>query len=377
MKKILTIVICLVLTAALLCGCGGKKSSVKIGVFEPLTGADSEGGNEELRGIELANELYPEAGGIKITLVTEDNRSDAGEAANVASTLVRNDGVSAVIGSYNSELAAAGGKYFLSAKIPAIGVSCTGSGITENNDYYFRVCYSNDFQGTVMAKYAVQNLGAVTAGIIYESDSEYSAGLRDVFTEAFESLGGEIVAEASYSAGDSDYSSQLLAMATVSPDVIFLPGYAAESAQIIVEARTIGLTLPFLGCDTWESDEFLQNGGSAVEGCAFSTFFDENADINETSEIFVNAYYEKYGEAPSSVAALGFDAYLAAAGAISLSGGTSGEEIRSSLASLSFVGVTGDISFDQNGDAVRSSAVIKAVEGEAFTYIDTVALEVE
>ena len=375
MKKIIAIIVCIMLTAALLCGCGGKSTSVKIGVFEPLTGSDAEGGNSELQGIQLANELYPEAGGVKITLVTADNRSDVGEAAKAASTLVRSEGVSVVIGSYNSELAAVGGKYFASEKIPAIGVSCTGSNITVGNDYYFRVCYSNEFQGAVMAKYAVQNLGAHTAGIIYESGSEYSEGLRDVFTSAFESLGGEISAEASYSPTDADYSSQILTMATVMPDVIFLPGYAAESAKIIVQGSQVGLTVPFLGCDTWESEEFLTSGGSAVEGCAFSTFFDESADINEASEVFVKAYYEKYGSAPTSAAALGFDAYLAAAGAISLSESTSGEDIRNALTSLSYVGATGDISFDENGDALRSSAVIKAVNDGKFAYIDTVNLE--
>jgi len=378
--KRLGIVLASVAVLAMLAACGpAAPKTVKFGVFEPLTGANAGGGALEVEGIELANALYPtvKVGDkeIKIELVKADNKSDKVEAANAAQRLVDKDKVQVVLGSWGSSFSMAAGPIVKQAKVPAVGLSCTNPLVTKDNEYYFRVCFLDPFQGTVMATYANKEVGAKKAVIIREVSNDYSVGLAKFFADAFKQLTGDesaILAELNYNTGDTDFSAQLTEVKKFNPDVIFAPGNYTESALIIKQARELGLTTPFLGGDTWETPEFIDVGKDAVEGAVFSTFFATEVPITETSKIFLDEYRKKYNKEPAAVTALGFDGYLVARAAIEKAQSVDPVKIRDAIAvTKDFPGAAGMITLDENGDAVKS-AVIKVVQGGKFTYKSTV-----
>ena len=199
-KKFFAAMLVSAVALTLLAGCGGSGAksggadakTVKVGVFLPLTGDNAAGGELELRGIKLANKLYPEINGKKIELVVADNKSDKAEAANVAARLIEKDKVKVILGSYGSSLAMAAGNIVKEAKVPAIGTSCTNPQVTLNNDYYFRACFIDPFQGTVMANYAFKK-GAKKVAIVQEVSNDYAVGLAKFFKDAFEKLGGQVI----------------------------------------------------------------------------------------------------------------------------------------------------------------------------------------
>jgi len=380
-KKFGSLLLVVILISTLLAGCGGAQETggdtgpIKIGVFEPMTGASAAGGQMTVEGIELANELMPEVLGRPVELVIVDNKSDKVEAANAVSSLIDKDNVVAIIGSYGSSLSMAAGDIVKEKKIPAVGCSPTNPLVTLNNDYYFRVCFIDPFQGTVMANYAVNELGAKTAAIIQDVTQDYSVGLSKYFEDAFKELTGDensIVAKASYNTGDQDFTAQLTNVSSANPDVIFAPGNYGESALLIKQARDQGITTPILGGDTWESPEFLSIGGDAVEGAVFSTHFTAEAPVTEVSEEFLAKYEEKFNKAANAFAALGYDAYMVILDAIERAGAATPEAIRDALSETEdFTGATGHITLDENGDAVKS-AIIKKVENGDFVYLTTV-----
>jgi branched-chain amino acid transport system substrate-binding protein len=374
MKALLAPVLAFGLIALL--GCGKEESNaIKIGVFEPLTGANSAGGTDETEGVRLANALYPEVLGKKVELVVVDNKSDKVEAANAATVLVQKEKVSAVIGSWGSSLSMSGGPIFAEAKVPAVGASCTNPNVTRGNDFYFRVCFIDPFQGTVMANYAFKNLSARKAAIIREVSNDYSVGLAKYFVDAFTQLTGDpnaIVGETNYNTGDQDFTAQLTNLKSLHPDVIFAPGNYTESALIIKQARQLGITTPFLGGDTWDVRAFLEVGGDAVEGTVLSTFFANDFPINKTSEIFLKEFRAKYGKEPAAVSALGFDAYLIILDAIKRAGTADPVKVRDAIAQTkNFEGAAGSITINEERNAVKD-AVIKVVKGGKFAYLTTV-----
>ncbi|HMM69527.1 ABC transporter substrate-binding protein [Gudongella oleilytica] len=380
MKKTLVLMLSVVMALSLLAGCGSggapaESDVIKIGVFEPMTGANAAGGEMTVEGIQLANEKMPEILGKKVELVIVDNKSDKVEAANAANKLIEQDKVVAIIGSYGSSLSMAAGDIVKTAQVPAVGCSPTNPLVTLNNDFYFRVCFIDPFQGTVMANYAFNELGARTAAIIQDVQQDYSVGLSKYFVDAFTELTGDpnsIVATVSYNTGDQDFSAQLTSVKGLNPDVIFAPGNYGESALLIKQARDLGMDTPILGGDTWEAPEFLSIGGAAVEGAVFSTHFTSEAPVTEVSEVFLADYQAKYGKAANAFAALGYDAYMVILDAIERAGSADSVAIQQALAETEgFVGATGNITLDENGDAVKS-AVINKVEGGKFVYLTTV-----
>ncbi|HOV94137.1 MAG TPA: ABC transporter substrate-binding protein [Spirochaetales bacterium] len=379
MKRIRVGIIALIIVALFTaCGSSGEKT-VKFGVFEPLTGANAGGGAIETEGVKLANKLYPtvKVGDkeYKIELVIADNKSDKIEAANAAQRLVDKDKVHVVLGSWGSSLSMAAGPIVKQAKTPAIGLSCTNPLVTKGNDYYFRVCFIDPFQGTVMANYAFNNLKAKKVVVIREVSNDYSVGLAKFFEDAFKSLTGDpncIVAELNYNTGDTDFAAQLTEVKKYNPDAIFAPGNFTESALIIKQARELGIKTPFLGGDTWETPEFLDVGKEAVEGAVFSTFFATEVPITDTSKEFLDAYRKEYNKEPAAVTALGFDGYLVARAAIEKAQSLDRTKIREAIAATKdFPGATGMITLNEDGDAVKS-AVIKTVKDGKFTYLATV-----
>jgi branched-chain amino acid transport system substrate-binding protein len=380
-KKLGLVLLILVLFTSSLVGCGksqetGSSSDViKIGVFEPMTGTSAAGGQMTVEGIKLANEARGEVLGKKVELVIVDNKSDKVEAANAASRLIDKEKVVAIIGSYGSSLSMGAGDVVKKGKVPAVGCSPTNPLVTLNNDYYFRVCFIDPFQGTVMANYAVNDLGAIRAAIIQDVTQDYSVGLSKYFVDAFKELTGDdnsIVEISSYNTGDQDFSAQLTNVKSKNPDVIFAPGNYGECALLIKQARDLGIDVPILGGDTWEAPEFLDIGGSAVEGVVFSTHFTAEAPVTDVSGVFLEAYKEKYEKDANAFAALGYDAYMVILDAIKSANSTNPEVIRDKIAGTKdFVGATGNITLDKNGDAVKS-AVIKRVENGKFVYLTTV-----
>ncbi|HTX73945.1 MAG TPA: ABC transporter substrate-binding protein [Rectinemataceae bacterium] len=366
--------------AATMLGCRpAPPTTIKVGVFEPLSGANAQGGSLEVEGIRLANGLYPTViiGGREhpVELIVADNKSDKVEAVNAVTRLIDTDKVVAVLGSWGSSLSMAAGSVVKDRKVPAIGMSCTNPLVTRGNEYYFRVCFIDPFQGTVMARYAVREVRASSAVVVREISNDYSVGLAKYFMDAFRRLTGNeasILAELNYTTGDQDFSSQLDSIQALHPDVVFAPGNYTESALLIREARSRGMLTHFLGGDTWETPQFIQVGGRAVEGAVFSTFFATEVPITSTSTVFLDAYRSRYHTEPVAVSALGFDGYLVLLDALRRAGTTMGPQLRDSLAQTrDFPGAAGLITFDENRDA-NKSAVIKTVRDGHFAYLTTV-----
>lgn len=390
MKRLVALMLCMAMAAASLAGCGADTQApdseaedsdvIKIGVFEPLTGANAAGGELEVEGMKIANKLYPEVLGKRVELVIVDNKSDKAEATTAVARLIEKDKVCAILGSWGSGFSIAAGDLVKTNHIPAVGASCTNPQVTLGNDYYFRVCFLDPFQGTVMANYAYEKLGARKAAIIQEVSNDYSVGLASFFVTAFKELTGDenaIVATANYNTGDQEFSSQLTTVMAAEPDVIFAPGNFTESALIIKAARQQNIDIPIIGGDTWETNEFIEVGGADVEGTVLSTFFDENSPLTDETTKFLEAYKEEYPDKNvAAVTALGYDAYLMVYKAIEAAGSTDPEAIRDAIAATKDMpGATGLISISPEGDAEKDSAVIKIVKDGKFQYYDTVVLE--
>jgi branched-chain amino acid transport system substrate-binding protein len=359
-------------------GCQGKKADgdeIRIGVYQPLTGAYAAGGIDELEGTRIAHEMNPtvEVGGktYKVRLVVVDNRSDKVESANAVLRLIDQDKVHLILGSWGSGQSIPGGEVIKDRKIPAIALSATNPLVTLGNDWYFRVCFIDPFQGTVMANYSFRDLGAKTAVIMRDITNDYSVGLARFFEQNFIKLTGNpdaILATINYNVGDQDFSAQLTSIRGRNPDVIFAPGTFTEAALLVRQAREMGITTPMLGGDTWENGVFLTVGGDLVEGTAFSTFFDDSFTGTDQARIFINEYKTRNpGKAVPGVAALGYDGYLVALDAIKRAGSLAPAKIRDALVTTNFSGATGTTTFDENGDATKS-AFIKEVRNGQFAF---------
>lgn len=393
-KKVLSIALCLSLITLCACSSSGAASKsasaqkndgpkvIKIGVFEPQTGENGGGGIQEVYGIRYANQVYKTINingeEYTIELVEVDNKSDKTEAVNAASKLV-SERVSIVLGSYGSGVSIAAGETFADAKIPAIGCSCTNPQVTNGNPYYFRVCFLDPFQGTVMANYALEQ-GYQKAAVISQLGDDYSSGLASFFTSAFKELGGEIVSEQQFQTNQTDFKAMLTNIKNANPDFIFAPSSITTAPMIIQQARELGIEAKFAGGDTWENETIIKNSNGYAQGAVCSTFYDEADTGNAETQKFVKGFkpyldqYEKDENIPA-VSALGYDAYLTAYKAIEAAQSTSGADIQKALTSLKLTGVTGDISFDENGDAKKNMAYIKVVDGNKFKFEKTTTIK--
>ena len=382
LKKVMSVLLASAVMLGALTGCGGDKKeakkadTVKVGVFLPLTGDNAAGGELELRGVKLAHKLHPEVLGKKVELVVADNKSDKAESASVAARLIEKDKVCALIGTYGSSLAMAAGNIVKEAKVPAIGTSCTNPQVTANNDYYFRACFIDPFQGTVMANYAYKQ-GARKVAIVQEVSNDYSVGLAKFFKDAFVKLTNDpdcIVDIANYQTGDKDFTAVLTNLKAKNPDAVFAPGNFTESALLIKQARQLGMTIPFMGGDTWETQEFIDVGGKEVEGAVMSTAFDREKASTPEAQKFLKAYTDEYKSEPSALSAMAYDAYLITVDAIKRANSTDSQKIRDALAATKDLeAVTDKTTFDKNGDPIKA-AVIKEVKDAKFKYLDFVGV---
>lgn len=396
MKKVIALVLALVMVFAL-CACGSSDSAsstkaassdekvVKIGVFEPTSGQNAAGGKKEILGIEYAHSLNPtiDINGetYNIELVYADNASDAAKAPSAAQLLISNN-VSVVIGTYGSGCAIAAGDLFAEAKIPAIGTSCTNPQVTLGNDYYFRIAYIDPFQGEVMASYALKN-GCKNCVVIVEAGDDYSAGFGNYFSEAMVN-GGASCDTVTFQTGETDFSTIMANIKSKGYDGIFAPVSIETAPLIINQAREAGVECQIMAGDTWDDISIAERAGANANGVFFSAFFDASDTSNEAGVEFNKGILEWIAadatrtennggaaDAISSVTPCGYDAYMAAYNAILAAQSTDGEAIRDALASLEVKGlVTGDLKFDENGDAIKNYVAIKTFQDGKIVFSD-------
>ena len=388
-RKILALSLCLCLVVGLLGACGSTSTSkdggkvIKIGVFEPFTGENGGGGFQEALGLRYANKVYPtiEIAGdtYTIELVEADNKSDKTEAVSAALSLISSE-VAVVLGSYGSGVSIAAGEIFADAKVPAIGASCTNPQVTLGNDYYYRVCFLDPFQGTVMANYAFQE-NAKTAAVITQLGDDYSSGLGNFFVEAFEKLAGagSVVSKEQFQTNQTDFKAILTNVKAANPDVIFAPSSIATAPLIIKQARELGITSVIMAGDTWENSTIIDNAGEHADGIVLSTFFDEGDPATDEAASFIKGFKDYLKENNQSeiipaVSALGYDAYLVALEAIKKADSADPTAIRDALEGVKIDGVTGSIAFDVNGDALKDMAFIKTVADGEFKFLKTVTI---
>ncbi|MCD8167715.1 MAG: ABC transporter substrate-binding protein [Clostridiales bacterium] len=383
-RKIMAVTMAACLVAGSLAGCGKKAEEkvIKIGVFEPTTGENGGGGFQEVLGIRYAKEMHPtvtiNGEEYNVELGEADNKSDKTEAVNAAQKLV-SEKVSVVLGSYGSGVSIAAGQIFADAKIPAIGCSCTNPQVTEGNDFYFRVCFIDPFQGTVMANYAFQN-GAKSAAVITQLGDDYSSGLGSFFKDAFAKLGGEIVSEEQFQTNQTDFKAILTNIKAANPDIIFAPSSITTAPLIIKQARELGITATIAAGDTWENSTIIENAGKDAEGVVLSTFFDEAEPANDEAAAFIKGFKEylvknKQEDIIPAVSALGYDSYLAAIKAIETANSTDTTAIRDALKGVQIDGVTGSITFNETGDVNKDIAFIKTIKDGKFQFLTTTTVE--
>lgn len=378
-RKSLNFVFAIIILAGLLAGCkpadegAGKVDEVVIGVFEPMTGSQAAGGVQTMQGVDLAYEQKGEVLGTPIRMVLVDNRSDKAESATAMNRLIEQEGAIAVVGSYGSSNAMAGGEVSEAAGIPVMGCSPTNPLVTEGKEYYFRACFIDPFQGRVMAKYAVDE-GYKKVAIIQNISQDYSVGLAAFFKQAWVELTGSeegIVAETAYQDGDQDFTAQLGAIGDA--EAIFAPGYYGDAALLMKQAREMGFEGLFMGTDAWEAPELMDIGGDAAEGAVFSSHYSAEAATTPASKPFVEAFEAKYNETPSAMAALGYDAYMLVVDAIERAGSFDPKAIRDAMAATkNYEGVTGYITINETGDAVKDAVVLQVTDG-VFKYLSTVS----
>jgi branched-chain amino acid transport system substrate-binding protein len=347
---------------------------IKVGEFASLTGSEASFGQMSHHGTELAIAEINAQGGVlgkKIELLTEDDASKQGEAKTCAQKLISHDGVVAMLGEVASGRSMEAAPICQRFKIPMISPSSTNPKVTETGNYIFRVCFIDEFQGTVIARFALDTLNVKQVAMLTDEASAYSAGLGTYFRKSFEAGGGKIVIEQKYSSGDKDFKAQLTAIKAAKVPAIFVPGYYQEAGLICRQAKELGIDVPIFGGDGWESTKLVDIGGAAVEGTYFSTHFSPKQQ-NAAVQGFVKKFEDKYHEAPDAMAALGYDSAILLADAIKRAGKTDGTALRDALAQTKdFAGVTGSITIDKARNASKPAVFLK-VTGGKFDFLKTI-----
>jgi len=377
MKKSISVILSVVLATALLAGCAGNKGSedgIRIGINYELSGKVATYGQSSVEGIELAIEEINKAGGIngkKIIPVKYDTKSEPAEATTLATKLMTQDKVVLILGPATSGSFKAQIPVAVQNKIPVISGSATADDVTVDEsgvkEYAFRICFTDSYQGTAMANYALSKLSAKKAVIIMDSSSDYGKGLAKNFRETFEAGGGIIVAEEAYVSKDTDFNGILTKIKGQDFDVIFIPGYYEEAGLIIKQARTLGIEVPILGADGFDSPKLLELAGAEALNKVYYSNHYSSLDQDPKVAKFIENFKAKYNKEPDAFAALGYDLAKFAADAISRAENLKGESIKKALEGTeSFEGVTGTFSIDENHNPVKSVVVIELKDGKQY-----------
>ena len=391
MKKVLALILTLAMMLSL-AACGGDSGSgdageggtsesgnpvVRIGVFEPQTGDNGAGGKQEILGMQYANYVQPtvDIGGTTYDVQLEivDNRTTPENGPSAAAELMNRD-VSVVLGSYGSGVAMAGGTVFEEAGVPAIGVTCTNPQVTTDCSVYFRICFTDPFQGPALASYAYNTLGVDTAYTLAMLGSDYDQGLVYYFTEAFEALGGTVVSE-DFPEGSANFVSYINNAKSAGAGVIFAP-VSTNYAQLIIEAASAqNYEGSLLGSDTWDNNMVVESTVGKNVSVEVTTFYQEGGDpdfdagIKEWMNANPDALTNNGGnDMVAAVTAMGYDAYFTALEALKLAGSTDPAAVLEALPNVSYEGVCGLIEFDEIGDAKRDQAYIKQANTETGAW---------
>jgi branched-chain amino acid transport system substrate-binding protein len=362
-------------------GSASGSSEIVIGHFASMTGDTATFGVSADEGIRLAVNEINGAGGVlgkKVRLITEDDRSLPDEAKTAVQKLINRDKVVALLGEIASSRSIAGAPIAQDSQVPMLSPGSTNPKVTEIGDYIFRACFIDPFQGTAMANFAMKDLGLKKFAVLYAVNSDYSDGLRRFFTDAVKANGGQIVADLSYTEkSDVDFKGQLTKIRDAKPDAIWVPGYYTEAGLICQQARELGITVPIMGGDGWDSDQTVQIGKQAVEGTYFSNHYHADEDRPEVRR-FVDTYKAAYKnpdgspKIPDAMAILGYDAMKLMADAIKRAGSTEGPKVRDALASTrDFPGASGTITIDKDRNAKKPIVILK-IEGGKFNYVSRV-----
>lgn len=379
--------------------CGKKVNDLRVGVYGSKTGPTATFGKSTENGALMAFREANAAGGVgglTINATSEDDQGKPEEAATAVNKLISQNRVIAVIGEVASSNSLAGAPICQNSGVPMISPSSTNEKVTTIGDYIFRVCFIDPFQGAVAAKFALQSLKLNHVAILRDVRSDYSIGLSDVFQKTIESVGGKICANVSYQQGDQDFRAPLTAIVASNPQAIYVPGYYTDVGLIARQARELGVTVPLLGGDGWDSPKLVEIGGKALEGCYFSNHYAAD-DQSPVVQNFITKYKAKYGETPDALAALGYDAaglLVQSLRTLQTSQPAVFEGLHSSLGldaksrakraaaekalrdliaqTKDYPGVTGSISIDDQRNAVKSAVVLTIKDGK-FAFVERVA----
>lgn len=381
MKKTLALLTAIILTMTIFAGCSQSTSNnpdkansdtIKIGINYELSGGVATYGQSSVEGIELAIEEINKAGGVngkQLEAVKYDNKSDEAQATTLATKLMTQDKVVAVLGPATSGAFKATIPVALQNKIPVASGSATADDVTVDKsgtvkDYAFRICYNDSYQGTAMAFYALNNLSKSKAVVIMDSSSDYGKGLAENFVKTFEENGGTIVAQEAYVKDDTDFNSILTKIKGQDFDVIYIPGYYQEAGLIIKQARALGIDVPVLGADGFDSPKLVELAGAeALNEVYFSNHY-SSLDESKVVQDFIAAFKAKYNKEPDAFNALGYDLAKFVAEGIKNASEVKGEAVKAALASTKdFVGVTGSFSVDENHNPVKAVVVVGLENG--------------
>ena len=346
-------------------------NTIKIGVNYEQSGAVATYGKDSVDGIKMAIEEVNAAGGVdgkKVELVIYDTKSDLAEATTLATKLMTQDKVVAILGPATSGSFKATIPVANQNKVPVVSGSATADDVTVGpsgvQEYAFRTCFNDSFQGTAAANYAAKTLNAKTAVIIKDNSSDYAIGLARNFTTTFTAGGGKIVGEEAYVAGDTDFNAILTRARGLQFDVIYLPGYYQEAGLIIKAARELGITAPVLGPDGFDSPDLLELGGAAALNNVYFTNHYSSLDQDPNVITFIGAFKDKFGKDPNAFNALGYDTANFVIDAIKRADTPTGEAIKKALEETKdFPAVTGTLSVDENHNPVKAIVVIGLTNG--------------
>ena len=359
-------------------GSGGSAvtgDTIKVGVNYELSGAVATYGQASVDGITMAIDEINAAGGVngkKLEIISYDNKSDAAEATTLANKLFTQDNVLVGMGPATSGNFKAIIPVANKNRVPVVSGSATADDVTWDGstvqEFAFRICFNDSFQGTIMAKFAAENLGASSAVIIKDNSNDYSKGLADAFTTEFENQGGTIVTSEAYVAGDTDFNTILTRIKGQSFDVIYLPGYYSEAGLIIKQARDLGITAPFLGGDGFDSPTLMELAGASALNDVYFTNHYSSIDEDPKVKEFIEAFKKKNNEEPNAFHALGYDLGKFVADAVSRASELTGEAVQKAMAETKgFVGVTGTFDIDEHHNPVKSIVVIGLKDGVQAT----------
>lgn len=381
-KTIGTFAVAAVLVSGLIAGCGSKSDKdLKIGMIYELTGNTASYGTSAANGAKLAFKEINAAGGVlgkQIQLVTADNKGEPSESANAMSKVISQNKVVAITGFTVSSCGIAASAVAEANKIPFVAAATVNPRVTVDErtgkvkEYTFRACFIDSFQGTVGANFALNGLKAKRTAVMTDTSSDYSKGLADVFKSTYTKAGGNIVGEESYLQKDQDYKPILTKIKAQNPDLIYIPGYYEDVGKIIKQARELGMNMPVLGGDAWDSPVLVEMGGAQALNNTFFTNFYSIEDKNPVSNAFVESYRKEYGKTPDSMAAMGYDAAKLLVDGIKRANSTEAGKIKDALsATKKFSSVSGEMSLNENHDAVRGVVIIELKDGKQV-YKETV-----